>query len=256
VGEAEVRFSTKSFTLRGRSRKFHLTVMTRFATALLISCLFTVGAIAADVRIGEMPIALPSLPGHCEMDVVHASDAPLIAKLHASVQKSGHRLLLLSADCKELKEWRGGKRAAIAHMAEYQTALAFERSRPPDEPEKIINAFCDQMDAMANEPSAKSMAIIQERGEQAVKLIRTNEIKFLGAVPVKDEPMVCYAATVHKFTVEAGDEYTQGTIIATMLLKGKVLLCYLFAPYVGRETLTQILVKQRANVRQLQRANR
>ena len=41
-----------------------------------------------------------------------------------------------------------------------------------------------------------------------------------------------------------------------MLLKGKVLLCYLFAPYVGRETLMQLLAKQRANVRQLQRANR
>jgi hypothetical protein len=45
------------------------------------------------------------------------------------------------------------------------------------------------------------------------------EMKFLGAVPVKDEPMACFAATEHKFTVEAGDEYAQGTIIATMLLK-------------------------------------
>jgi hypothetical protein len=112
------------------------------------------------------------------------------------------------------------------------------------------------MNTMADESAAESIAVIQDRGEQAVRLINTNEMKFLGAVPVPDEPQVCYAATAHKFTVEAGDEYTQGTIIATMLLKGKVLICYLFAPYVGRETLTQLLVKQRANVKQLQRANR
>src|SRR5262249_20225237 len=106
-----------------------LTVMTRLVIALSISCLFTWSAGAADVRIGEMTIALPSLPGHCEMDVVHASDAPLIAKLHASVQKTGQRLLLLSANCKELKEWREGKRPALTHMAEYQTVLAFEHAR-------------------------------------------------------------------------------------------------------------------------------
>jgi hypothetical protein len=233
-----------------------LTAMIRLTTALLISCVFCASADATDVRIGEMPIALPSLPGHCEMDVVNASDAPLIAKLHASVQKTGHRLLLLSADCKELKEWRDGKRPAITHMAEYQTVLALEDARPPDEPEKIIKAFCDQLNAIADESTATSMAVIQDRGEQAVKVIRSNEMKFLGAVPISDEPLVCYAATVHKFTVEAGDEYTQGTIIATMLLKGKILLCYLYAPYAGRETLTKILAKQRANVRQLQRANR
>jgi len=230
--------------------------MTRLVIALSISCLFTWSAGAADVRIGEMTIALPSLPGHCEMDVVHASDAPLIAKLHASVQKTGQRLLLLSANCKELKEWREGKRPALTHMAEYQTVLAFEHARPPDEPEKIIKAFCDQMNTMADESAAASVAVIQDRGEQAVKRIRTNEMKFLGAVPVPDEPQVCYAATAHKFAIEAGDEYTQGTIIATMLLKGKVLLCYLFAPYVGRETLTQLLAKQRANVRHMRQANR
>src|SRR5262245_20190710 len=238
------------------TRFWPLMVLTRLVTALLISCLLSVRAAAHDVRIGEITLALPSLPGHCEMDVVHASDAPLVAKLHASVEKTGHRLLLLSADCRELKEWRDGKRPTLTHMAEYQTVLAFEHARPPDDPEKIIKAFCDQMNTMANELAAANIAVIQDRGEQAVKFIRTNEMKFLGAVPVPDEPQVCYAATVLKFSVEAGDEYTQGTIIATMLLKGKVLLCYLFTPYVGRETLTKLLAKQRANVRQLQRMNR
>src|SRR5262245_29873324 len=176
-------------------RRALVMLNSRLAAALVISCLFSAGAAAADVRIGEMTIALPSLPGHCEMDVVHASDAPLIAKLHASVQKTGHRLLLLRADCKELKEWRDGKRPAITHMAEYQTVLAFEHARAPDEPEKIIKAFCSQMDAMANESIAASLAAIQDRGEQAVKFIRMNEMTFLGAVPVPDEPLVCYAAT-------------------------------------------------------------
>ena len=44
-------------------------------------------------------------------------------------------------------------------------------------------------------------------------------------------------------------------LFAAMILKGKILLLYLFAPYADRETVTQVLAKQRTNVGQLQRAN-
>jgi hypothetical protein len=56
--------------------------------------------------------------------------------------------------------------------------------------------------------------------------------------------------------VEGRDETTQGTVIATTLLKSKVVQLYLFAPYTGGKSIAQLLAKQRINVSQLQRANR
>ena len=50
-------------------------------------------------------------------------------------------------------------------------------------------------------------------------------------------------------------ENPQVAMFAAMILKGKILLLYLFAPYADRETVTQVLAKQRTNVGQLQRAN-
>jgi hypothetical protein len=73
---------------------------------------------------------------------------------------------------------------------------------------------------------------------------------------VPDEPLVCYAATLHKIKVDTGKEFAQATVIAATIVKGKLLLNYLFAPYLGRETLKHVLTKQRANVRQLRHANR
>jgi hypothetical protein len=89
---------------------------------------------------------------------------------------------------------------------------------------------------------------------QAAGLLKLNEIKFLGVVA--EDPLVCYSGTLQKFKVDTGPETTQITIIATSLLKGKVVQLYLFAPYTGGQSITQLLAKQRINVGQLQRANR
>jgi hypothetical protein len=61
---------------------------------------------------------------------------------------------------------------------------------------------------------------------------------------------------MQKFQVETRDETTQVTIIATTLVKSKVVQLYLFAPYTGGKTIAQLLAKQRSNVSQLQRTNR
>jgi hypothetical protein len=52
------------------------------------------------------------------------------------------------------------------------------------------------------------------------------------------------------------DETTQVTIIATTLVKSKVVQLYMFAPYASGKSIAQLLAKQRTNVSQLQRTNR
>ena len=67
--------------------------MIRLTTALLLSCLVSLAATAADVKIGEVSLHLPPPPGYCEMDAVLASDAHLIARMHSTLTNTGNRLL-------------------------------------------------------------------------------------------------------------------------------------------------------------------
>jgi hypothetical protein len=228
--------------------------MVRWATALLLSCLVSGAAAAADTKIGDVSLNLPPPPGYCEMDVVQASDAHLISNIHAMLGKTGNRLLVLSADCGELREWRAGKRPTLDHMAQYQTVVGFENSPLPDTPDKMILNFCGQLHAADAESSTGPAQDVQKRAERAFESLRVNEIRLLGVVGA--DPLVCYAALLQKFNAESGGEKTQATVFATTVLKGKVVLYYLLAPYVRGETITQMLAKQRTSIGRLQRANR
>jgi hypothetical protein len=227
--------------------------MTRFSMALLLSCLLSAAANAADVKIGDTPLRLPQPTGYCEMDPVLASDTPLIGRLHATMAKAGNHLLVMSADCTELKDWRTGKRQDVDHFAQYQTPIAFENEALLETPEKMIQNYCGNMTALGDQAMPGTSRDVNGRAEQASKTIALNDLKFLGVLA--EDPLVCYAATLNKFKVKAHEETTQASIIATTILKGKVVLYHLFAPYIGRETFMQLLTKHRKNVSQLQHAN-
>ena len=123
--------------------------MNRLATACLTLCLVctltAAPAAAADVRIGDVSLRLPQFPGHCEMDPVEAADARLFASLHASLAKTGNRLLVLSANCSELKAWRAGKRLVLDHLAQYQTVIALQNGDLPDPPQVLVDRYCNSM---------------------------------------------------------------------------------------------------------------
>jgi hypothetical protein len=228
--------------------------MVRLSMALLVFASVSAPATATDVRIGDTPLHLPPPAGYCELDPVLASDAPLIGRIHATIAKTGNRLLVMSAECAELKDWRNGKRQDVDHLAQYQTIIAFESQPLPEEPEKIVQNYCRNMIALGDQAMPGTARGAQKRADQASKLISANEMMFLGVVA--EDPLVCYAATLQKFKIDAHEETTQVTIVATTVLKDKVVAYYLFAPYGGRESIVQLLAKHRTNVSQLQRANR
>ena len=226
----------------------------RSAAALFIVSCLSVAAMAADAKIGDVSLRLPQPSGYCELDPVLASDGAFIGRLHSSMTKTGSRLLVISADCTELREWRNGKRPDLDHMAQYQTIIELEHQPLPDTPEKMAKNFCANMHATALRSMDYILPDPQERAERASRDLKLNEIKLLGKVA--EDPMVCYTATVQKFKVGDRAATTQVTIIATTFLKGKVVQLYLFAPFAGGKTIAQLLAKQRTNLSQLQRVNR
>ena len=72
---------------------------------------------------------------------------------------------------------------------------------------------------------------------------------------VAEEPLACFGATVRKIKTEAGVEKIQVGITTSAIIKGKVVLYYLFAPYTSRDTVRELLRTHRENVSRLQRAN-
>jgi hypothetical protein len=228
--------------------------MIRLATSLLLPWLLSVAAMAADAKVGDVPLHLPQPPGYCELDVASASDADLLAKIRRTLVSSGNQLLVMSADCAELRDWRNGKRPDLDHIAQYQTIIELENQPLPETPEKMAKNFCANMNALAMRSMDYILPDPRERAERASRDLKVNEIKLLGMVA--EDPLICYTATMQKFKVEARELTTQVTIIATTILKEKVVSYYLFAPYVGRESITQLLAKHRKNVNQLQHANR
>jgi hypothetical protein len=224
------------------------------AAAFFMCCFLSGAADAGEARIGDVSLRLPHPVGYCEMDPVLASDGAFIGRLHATMTKTGNRLLVISADCTELRQWRNGKRPDLDHVAQYQTIGELENQPLPDTPEKLAKNFCANVNAMAMRSMDYILPDPQERAERASKDLKLNEIKLLGTVA--EGTAVCYTATMQKFQVETRGEITQVTIIATTLLKSKVVQLYLFAPYTGGKSISQLLAKQRNNVGQLRRATR
>ena len=219
---------------------------------LLVSCLISVRAAAADLAIAEVSLHLPQPSGYCEMDPVLASDAPLVANTYSARAKAGGRLLLLSADCSEVKDWRGGKRRTLEHFAQYETPLRTEYASLPDIPGNVVRSYCEGM--RRSEHAAGGMSANDlDRAEYFSKTLGQNETLYVGVVA--EEPLVCYVATFRNVEAETGDG-TQLCLVASTIIKEKVVLFYLFAPYRGRETLSRLLTMQRANMAQLQQANR
>jgi hypothetical protein len=223
----------------------------RFTATLLAAGITSVCAVAADVKIGEVAIRLPPPVRYCELDAVVGSDAERIGPVHATLNRAGVRLLAMSAVCAELKTWRLDRTKDLDHWAEYQTAIRLEGAPLPDTPAKVVRKFCAQMRAAANQSVPAIDA--SERSEEASSMIALDQRIFLGVVA--DEPLACFGATVRKIKTEAGAEKIQVGITASAIIKGKVVLYFIFAPYTSRNTVRELLTTHRENVLRLQRAN-
>jgi hypothetical protein len=227
----------------------------RIATALILPFWLAGAAVAADAKIGGVALKLPQPTGYCEMDPVLASDARLVSRLHTTMTKTGNRLLVISAECAELRDWRNGKRLDLDHMAQYQTILELENEPLPDSPEKMIKNYCANMHNMAGRMAGMTAGqSVGERAEEASLRLDLNEIYLLGVVA--EDPSVCYSGTLQKFKVDTQAATTQIAIITTTLVKGRVVQLYLFAPYAGPATIAHLLGQQRVNTGRLQRSNR
>jgi hypothetical protein len=234
-----------------RPNSAHPCVFAICVAAALLLAASSLCAVAADVKIGDTIIRLPPPDRYCELDPVVGSDGARLGSVHATLKKAGVRLLAMSAVCTDLEAWRLDQTSDLDHWAEYQTTVRLEVASLPDTPEKIVQKYCAQMRAAVNQ----SVPTIDpsERSEEASNVVGPGQRIFLGVVA--EEPLACFGATVRKINTEAGTEKIQVGITASAIIKGKVLLYHLYAPYTSRDTVVRLLRSHRENVSRLHSAN-
>src|SRR5262249_47357280 len=113
-----------------------------------------------------------------------------------------------------------GKRLVLDHFAQYQTINALQNGDLPDPPQVLVDRYCNSMLAATEQSMPGTGPRAEDRVEAASRIVRVNEMKYLGVAAA--EPLVCYAATLHKFAVENAGEFTQVTLIAATVVKNKV----------------------------------
>src|ERR1700704_6667839 len=117
--------STARHMHRGNYAMYVRGIMT--AVALVAA---TSTATAVDAIVGGVSVKLPPPSGFCELTEREPPDKRMLAISGDLVAKSGNKLHVMSADCKQLSEWRTRRRPLLDDFAQYQTPMS---DKPPEE---------------------------------------------------------------------------------------------------------------------------
>ncbi len=215
------------------------------ATLALLFGLLPASTAVAEM-VGSVSIALPPPAGFCKLTEDNASDRRVINTIAESLTKVGSKLLVMSADCRQLADWRARKRPLLDDYAQYQVPLAGLDSSPPP-----IAKTCAAMRASGekfeHDQSAKTAV------ESIARNVKLNEQKVIGVLA--EDPDACYVALLSKWQTEAGTPKTQLTLLAVTTVKDRSIFLNQYSVY-DAAALDQQLAKVKATVAALQAANR
>src|SRR6185295_3233849 len=93
-----------------------------------------------DMRVGETSVVLTAPPGQCELDSNQPADRSMLQAIGAAI--GTNTLLAMFADCKQLADWRAGRRSLLEDFAQYQV-LTSTIDRPPErQPAQALKELC------------------------------------------------------------------------------------------------------------------
>jgi hypothetical protein len=225
-------------------------MLARLIIATLVLAAAASSAHAAQVNIGGVPITLPPPGGFCELDASNASDNRMINVIGDLLQKSGNKLLAMSADCRQLADWHTGKQPLLDDYAQYQTPIA-GMDKPPSE---TVAQTCNTLRDEGNKIVANQMPDIKKRVESTLSKIKIGETSFLGVLA--EDADACYAGLVQKIHTELNTDKTQITVFAISIVKNKSLFSYRFAVYHNAQTADEVLRKIKIDIAAVMAANR
>jgi hypothetical protein len=225
-------------------------MLSRLTFAALLVAAASSSALAAQANIGGVSVNLPPPGGFCELSVSNESDKRMITTLSGLLEKSGNKLLSMSADCRQLSDWHTGKRQLLDDYAQYQTPIG-SMDKPPSE---TVAQTCKTLRDEGNKILANQLPDIKQRVESTLSKIKMNETVFLGVLA--EDSNACYAALVQNIHTEANTDKTQITVFAVTIVKNKSVFSYRFSVYRNPQTADIVLGKIKSDVGAMIAANR
>jgi hypothetical protein len=225
-------------------------MLSRLSFAVLLVAVAASSAFAAQANIGGVTINLPAPSGFCELSSSNESDKRMLTTLGPLLEKSGNKLLAMSADCRQLSDWHTGKQQLLDDYAQYQTQIA-TMDKPPSE---TVAQTCTTLRNEGNKILANQLPDIKARVESTLSKIKLNETSFLGVLA--EDADACYAGLVQRIHTEANTDKTQITVFAVSIVKNKSVFTYRFAVYHDPLTADAVLGKMKRDIAALMAANR
>lgn len=225
-------------------------MLARLTFAALVFAAAASSALAAEANIGGVSITLPPPGGFCELGESNESDKRMLTTLAPLLEKSGNKLLAMSADCRQLTEWHTGKRQLLDDYGQYQTQIA-GMDKPPAE---TVAQTCTTLRNEGNKILANQLPDIKKRVEATMSKIKLNETSFIGVLGEDND--ACYAGLIQKIHTEANTDKTQVTAFAISIVKNKSLFIYRFSVYRGPQSVDATLRKIKVDVAALIAANK
>jgi hypothetical protein len=223
----------------------------RFGYLALVFATVPSIAIAAQVKVGSASINLPSPTGFCEMSASTAPDSQMVGALSELVSKSGNKMLAVSADCRQLADWRAKKRQFIDDYANYQTTFSGIDSPAAPEP---VKQTCSVLREQGTKILSNQVPDLKTRIEQTLQQIKLNEANFLGVLD--EDAGACYGGLVQKLRVNDKTNRTQVTLFAATTVKNKSIFVYRIAIYANSATVPNVLGRLKATVGAFYAANK
>jgi len=225
-------------------------MLVRFILASLALVAGTSMTIAADAMVGGVQNNLPPPAGFCDLGDSDPSDKRMLSTVADLVTKLGNKLLGMSADCRQLGDWRSHKRSLLDDFSQYQAPLSLI-DKPMPEP---VKQTCATLRTQGDQLVAEQFPDMKARVESAMEKVKLNNMSFMGVLA--EDATACYAALLQKLHTEVGTDKTQVVMIAATVVKNKNVFVYRIAVYANSATLDRGLANLKADVRRLLAANR
>jgi len=223
---------------------FHRLAVVAFALAAVPSM-----AIAAKVTVGSASINLPTPTGFCDLSATAAPDKGMFDTLSGLVAKSKNKMLAISADCRQLAEWRTKKRQFLDDFANYQAPFSTIESSAEPEP---VKTTCSVLREQGTKIASNQAPDLKANIEKALKDVKLNEMTFVGILG--EDAGACYGGLIQKLKVNDNTDRTQITLFAATVVKNKSIFVYRIALY-NSDTVTNTLEKLKTIVAALYAAN-
>jgi hypothetical protein len=221
-----------------------------FLFALAVS---VTGAMAADAVLGGVSIKLPPPDGFCELAASYPADNRALTAVGKVLESGGNKLLGMSADCRQLADWRIGQRNFLDDYGQYQTPIA-QMDQLVSSPRTMVSDTCAGMQTAGKAIADSLTPSLQSIIEHAVKTVKMNSMSFAGVLA--EDQTACYAAEVQNLTTETGTEKIQLGLLGVTVVKNKSVYAYRFSIYTPSVDVKGQLAKLQSAVASLQVANK